>query len=446
MSHHILLISIDALRADRLGCYGNPRPLSPNIDRLADESILFFRATSPSTWTLPSHMSMLSGLEPPVHGCVSAVHAYPPEMLPFPLLFELMSAAGYDSSIVAGGGYVDSTFGFSKGVADFQINTRCRDAFSLIFEKMSLQEATLGFVHTYEVHDYSRWPGRPTSKALWHARDPDYDGFFPTDRDFNSLMVELAKNPDAPRLKRRDIDYLADLYDGAVQNLDLSLGGLFQDLIQNNLWEDTTLIITSDHGESLGEEHRGHQYILHGGPPYQEQIHVPLIIRPAKHLRSHLAPRRIDEPVSLVDITPTILSLADISYSTEEFQGISLLDLCLGRERDVRERRLFFHSCEDLDDKEMDPRFWGTGMTWSNGGKVISDHRTGSLRECYNLGQDPGETENIIHRLGKKELDQIYEAFSTYWEEMASLAFHPASVPIEDPTVIKRLEALGYLK
>jgi len=446
MPHHILLISVDALRADRLGCYGNPRPLSPNIDRLADESVLFTRAFSPSTWTMPSHMSMLTGLEPPIHGCVSPLNTYPPQTLTFPLVFELMSNGGYQPSAVVGGGYVDGKFGFSKGVADFQVDTRCRDAFRIMFENMSPREDSFGFIHTYEVHDYVRWPERPTSKALWKARDPDYNGIFPTDRDFNTLMRQLATDPDVERLKARDIAYLADLYDGALQNLDLALGGLFQDLIQHDLWEDTTLIITSDHGESLGEEHCGRQYWSHGGSPYQEQIHVPLIIRPSKHQRSRLPIRRVNSPASLIDIVPTILQLADIPYAPEDFQGTSLLDLCFDQEEATEKRRLFFHSCEDTTIRGLDPRQFGTAMTWRDGFKVFLNHRTGTLREYYSLEQDPTEKRNIIHRLSQKELNQIQEAFSQYWEQVAGRAYQPASISLDDPTVLERLAALGYLK
>ena len=114
MRHHIILISLDALRADKLSCYGSPRGISPNMHLMSDEGVLFTNATSPATWTLPGHMSMLSGLEPPVHGCVSSLNQYPPDTLPFPLAFELLAKAGYDPCAIVGGGFMESNFGFGR--------------------------------------------------------------------------------------------------------------------------------------------------------------------------------------------------------------------------------------------------------------------------------------------------------------------------------------------
>jgi hypothetical protein len=81
---------------------------------------VLLNATTPATWTLPAHMSMLSGLEPMVHGCVSARRSYPPETLPFPLIFELIAARGYENLAITGGGYMEAQFGFGKGVSDFR--------------------------------------------------------------------------------------------------------------------------------------------------------------------------------------------------------------------------------------------------------------------------------------------------------------------------------------
>lgn len=439
MPHHLLLISLDALRPDRVGRG------SPNIDRIAGESARFSRATSPTTWTLPGHMSMLTGLEPLIHGCVSARHRYPPESLPFPLLFDLLQPAGYSTQAVTGGGYMEPQFGFGRGVDRFQVIGPITDACDAVLAHMRSSDLTVSFLHTYMVHDYPLVQGSPHVLALVRERDPDYAGFFPTDKDFHSLLRAMAASPDVPEVTQRDMAYLETLYASAIHSADASLGGLVHRLEDSGLWDDTTLILTSDHGESLGEMHAGRRYYSHGGPPYQEQIRVPLLIRPAAALRGTLEPGESHVPVSLIDIVPTVLDLAGVPYAREQFDGASLVDLCLGQVAAFETRVLVHHTCEDPDDRYLDPRLFGTALPWK-GGKLIYDHRTRALRELYLLDSDPGESDNRIDELSHDDLKRIEQLIDTYWTRTKQRAFHPKSAEIEDPVVLARLAQLGYIE
>lgn len=441
----MVLISLDALRADRLGCYGNPRRVSPNIDGLLSESVLFGNATSPTTWTLPGHISMLSGLEPPVHGCVSPRHRYAPQALPFPLIFELLRTAGYHPMAVTGGGYMEPSFGFGRGVKQYHIVYPILEGLKLALEHISAHDRTLSFFHTYAVHDYPRVISRPNALCYLEQRDPDYAGHFPRDQDFHPFLRAMAASPDAPTVHARDIAYISDLYDSAVNNADAALAGFFHELRQMDLWDETTLILTSDHGESLGETHCGRQYWSHAGPPYQEQLRVPLILRPAPSLGLSLEPGRIDQPVSLVDLVPTMLDLAELAYDRQQFDGSSLVDLCAGQVSAFETREMFFHSCEDTEDRYLDPRLFGTVLTWRNG-QLHYDHRTGAIREYYHLDTDPTESSNSIDELDTDDLKRIDEAIAAYWNRMAQRAFSPESRVIDDPIVLERLRALGYIE
>ena len=446
MQHHVILISLDALRADRLGCYGYPHPISTNIDGLMRESLVFLNAVTPATWTLPAHMSMLSGLEPLVHGCVSSHLQYPPKTLPFPLIFELLESKGYSPQAVVGGGYVEPQFGFGRRVKDYRVIHPIKESIEVTIEHAKSWPLTFSLFHTYMVHDYPRVTTQFDPMRFLKERDPDYNGFFPTDEDFPALLRALSVTADIPTLRQRDIDYLDDLYKVAVFSADRSLRVLIRMLRDCKLWDNTTLIITSDHGESLGDEHNGRQHWFHGGPPYQEQLRVPLIIRPAACLRGLLEPRLIYDRVSLLDLVPTLLELVEKPYDEEMFNGTSLVDLCQGDVEAFEDRRLFCHSCEDERDLYLSPRCFGASMTWGeDGGKLLFNPRTRELREYYRCDDDPGEAEDRFSDLDDEQLREAKELIEAYTEELDYRTYHPPAEEFENDSIVARLAALGYV-
>jgi len=445
MAHHIVLISLDALRPEGLGCYGNPRNTSQNLDVLAEDSVIFRNAFTPATWTLPAHMSMLSGLEPPVHGCVSSRYRHPPETLPFPLLFELMQAADFAPLAVTGGGYMEAQFGFGRGIEDFRLILPIREALGAVHEHIQQHDQTFTFFHTYTVHDYPRVASSPKLLSYLQNRDPDYEGAFPRQEDFHPQITTMGDTVDADPVSGRDMAYIRDIYDAAVNIADTSLGSFIGELRQSGHWDDVTLIITSDHGEGLGENVGGVQRWHHGGPPHQNQLRIPLIIRPSEEARGLMEPGDIPQLVSLIDLPPTILDIADEPYRRDQFDGISLVDLCMGQVNAFETRRLHFHSCEDGEDRYLDNRLFGAAMTWRESGKIIYDPRTLALREYYDLERDPQEQHNMIHELPQEELKRMDEAIAAYWDSIKERALNPEKVEIDDPTVLSRLAALGYL-
>ncbi len=445
MAHHIVLISFDALRPDALGCYGYSRNTSRNFDVLAEQSVIFRNAMTPATWTLPSHMSMLSGLEPPIHGCVSSRYRHPPDTLPFPLLFELIEPAGYKTLSVTGGGYMESQFGFGRGIDDFRLVLPIRDAMNTVFDHIKDNDQTFTFLHTYTVHDYPRVQSSPKLLDLLKNRDPGYEGYFPTQEDFHSKVAAMGDLLDPEPINQRDLAYLRDIYDSAVNIADTSFGQFVGQLKDIGAWDDVTMIITSDHGEGLGENLGGLQRWHHGGPPYQNQLHIPLLIRPSEEAQGLMEPGEIQQMVSLIDLVPTILDLADHPYGRDKFHGLSLVDLCLGQVNAFETRRLHFHSCADAEDRYLDHRLYGSAMTWRESGKVIYDPRTLALREYYELDTDPLEQQNRIKELSQDELKRMDETLAAYWARVKDEYLDPEKVEIDDPTVLSRLAALGYL-
>jgi arylsulfatase A-like enzyme len=446
MPHHVVLVSLDALRADRLGCYGRTPSVTPVIDRLASEALLCSRALTPATWTVPAHISMLSGLDPLVHGCVSPLHRYPPEHLPFPLLFELLGGRGYAPLAITGGGFMEAQFGFGRAVPDFRVVGPVREALAAAVEHAACHERSFCFVHTYVVHDYPRVGSEPRRRQRADARDPAYGGVFPRDRDFHALLTALGTSADATRPGARDLAYLDELYLASVALADAALGELRGTLEAQDLWGETTLIVTSDHGESLGDEHDGRAFWSHGGPPYEEQARVPFIFRAAPALGSPLTPGAVAETVSLLDLTPTLLELCGASVERAALDGRSLLDLRRGLVAEFETRLLYSHSCEDSSDRYLDERLYGSGVDWRGDGKLIFDARRGALRELYWRDRDPRERENRVDELSQPDLKLIDEQIGAYFAGVAARARHPEALPIEDPAVLERLAQLGYVE
>jgi arylsulfatase A-like enzyme len=443
----VVLVSLDALRADRLGCYGgSTSTVSPAIDELAASSLLFSRALTPATWTVPAHISMLSGLEPTVHGCTSALRRYAPEELPFPLLFELLGEAGFATLAVTGGGYMEAQFGFGRGVADFRVIGPVRDAMRAVVGHAASAERTLAFVHSYIVHDYPRVGTEPHRLRRSARALPGYRGLFPSDRDFHALLTAMGTSVDLPPISADDLAFIDALYLASVELADGAVRTLCDELRSRGLWQDTTILVTADHGESLGDLHDGRRYWSHGGPPYDEQIRVPLILRPAPSLETELEPMVLADPASLCDVVPTLLDLAGLSYRREQFDGSSLLDLCRGQVAAFETRRLFCHSCEDSGDRYLDASLMGTCTSWRGTGKLLFDHRRGALRGLYWLDRDPLERDNCIADLTQDELRSIGEIIAGHFERQAARAHHPEGRPIDDPALLERLASLGYVE
>ncbi len=446
-AHHVLLISMDALRADALGCLGAPGDPTPALDALAGDAALFSNATSPATWTLPAHMSMLSGLEPPVHGCVHSLRQYPPETLPFPLAFELCEEAGYRPSAITGGGFMDAGFGFGRGAGSYQIITAPDQGPAAVLEQMSAAARTFTFYHSFQVHDYVRVVSDPTARELVQRRYRDHRGFFPTDRNFIGLIRDLGETPPAqrPTLHARDTAYLNDLYRTAVVAADHALAGLVARLRSRGLWSSTTLILCSDHGESLGEVHDGVRSWSHGGRPYREQIQIPLLIKPADHCREQIVEGRYPAQTSLVDLLPTILDLVGNPRDRRRFDGLSLVDLCQGRLSAFETRQAFFHSCE-LASRVVAPHLHASAMAWRDGAKVVYDPDSATVLEYYFGTDEPPETHNRLRELSREELARITAALTEYEAHVSARAHRPPAREHDQGAVLARLSELGYVE
>jgi arylsulfatase A-like enzyme len=312
---NILLISIDTLRSDHLGCYGYERATSPNIDRLASAGAVFENMMAPSPWTLPSHASMFTGLYPSAHGLQNDGVKLGPKI---PTLAEILKRGGYHTMAVVSHIYVSRSFGLERGFDVFDdtlleggaTNPIARQVVDRFVSLMArdASEPFFGFIHFFDPHtDYTPPPPYDT-----RFTDPAYRGDI--DGTMRTLGPYFFPQQAMPEADRRQA--LA-LYDGEIAYVDAEIGRLIDVLTKKGFMAHTLVILTSDHGEEFKE----HGQLGHARTLFEEQLSVPLII--AGH-DSFPAGTRRRELVSTCDIAPTVLALAGIDH-VESFQGASLL-------------------------------------------------------------------------------------------------------------------------
>jgi len=286
----LVLVSIDCLRADHVGVYGYDRPTTPRIDALAADASIFEAAVSTSSWTLPTHFSMLTGLLPSFHG-VSQTRKLSRDV---PYLPELLSQAGYQVDGVASWIFTSQHFGFDRGFHTYRLMvgspaSEVVDAAIDLVRRAEGREQFL-FVHLIDPH----WPYLPPKAWLERLgpRPPDisdlldkvFDGGAPSDHD--------------------EIEQVIRLYDGEIAYADEQLGRLVDELKSLDLYDDALIIVTADHGEAFYE----HGHWQHTVSLYDEVVHIPLIVKWPGSSR----PARVKTPVSQIDIFPTMLRVAGL--------------------------------------------------------------------------------------------------------------------------------------
>ncbi len=316
-SRGYILVSLDTLGARHLGAYGSERETSPFFDSLAARGTLFERAFVQYPSTLVSHVSIFTGLYPQEHG------VYPPSSALSPLipsLPERFQSAGYRTAAYTEAGYVSRDFGFDRGFDEFEATTpRGRPQAEETFARGSSFLRGLGerdrfflFLHTYAVHDpYA--PPEPYDRLFWSGDPPEVaDSGGPFLRDVN--MGRHQVGPETVAFYRAQ-------YDAEIRYLDAALASFVAELEALGLDRETTLILTSDHGEEFYE----HGKLAHS-QVYPETLHVPLlIVRPGQSSGA-----RVAELVQSIDLAPTLYELAGIEAGGP-VSGESLVPLLEGK-------------------------------------------------------------------------------------------------------------------
>ena len=387
---NLLLITIDTLRADRLSCYSTEHAETPNIDSLAAKSTIFTRAFAHTPTTLPSHTNILLGTTPLYHG----VH----DNLSFKVKDEFLTLAehlkqeGYSTGAFVGAFTLDSIFGLSQGfdIYDGDFGQTVAGKRSAERPAEIVVDKALEFLN----QSHSPW-------FLWiHCYDP-HDPYVP---------------PEPFRTQYSD-----DLYDGEVAYVDSVLNKLFQYLKDKDFYENTVIVFTGDHGESLGE----HGENTHGNFAYNSTLWIPLII-----YIPGIKPQVVDQNVSHIDLFPTICDALKIT-KPPFLQGNSLIPS--NKKKNIVRQAIYFES--------LQPYY---NLGWAPIRGIIQDKHKfidSPIPELYDLEIDFDEAKDIspINDLDdyQKQLSEILQTQEIRVQSTANQTI--------DRDALKKLKSLGYI-
>ena len=448
---NVILVSLDTVRADHLVCYGYGPATSPNLDKLAADGVRFAHASSASSWTLVSHMSLMTSLTAAHHGVLHEDWDADPSIV---TLADVLREGGFATGAFTSGGYVGSRFGFAKGF-DFYIDggmsARQPRAAAMLSNKVSdwlgrnADKKFFLFLHTYQPHDPYSSPA-PWGQAL-----------LPPGARFTSLDLRAYLTPqgDFKRLSDADRANVIGLYDGDIRYTDEAfIGPLVKRLRELGLYDRTLIVVTSDHGEEFFD----HGSWLHGLTLHEEQIHVPLIVkRPGSRSRGLTVRDRVQAP----DVLPTILDELGIPIPAVRLDGQSLAPLFKGRAPAARD---FFVEVYGRDEFPSPLRGADTRL---NSAALISGpfkliySVNDNLRfhfysppppalpeievELYDLDKDPGEKRNIA---GERPdvARRLVAKLEAYFAALPPKAQRSVNRMRLDPKSSEQLRAFGYIR
>jgi arylsulfatase A-like enzyme len=467
---NIILLVMDSVRVTNLSCYGYERPTTPNIDTLAAQSTLY--AISVSCWTLPVHASLFTGLYPLNHGVTVSKDALPDG---FPTLARRLKEVGYQTACFSNNAYISSATGLDQGfgtVEDIWRITRPRGIertkMSRLIKRLERRGTwTKPIVrllrHAMRVRSFMKHrPNQKDSGArltnekiqawLREAQGSDAPFFIfvnymecheryspphPYHRRFMPAkfspwrVAQVSPNKDevlfgSSKRRTEDLEIMRALYDGALNYLDEKIAELVRSIESLGMLDDTVVIVTSDHGDSLGEHnHLGHRIAL-----YEQLVHVPLIVRyPAR-----FAPgARVDQQVQLADLFPTMLALAAADTSDVAANGFH--SLLAPPPPEVRPFTVAENTApHSLDNVEA-------RMIRTDQYKYIwkSNHE----HELYDLSRDPSETSNLV-AVEPEVARSMIERLEAWERSLEDKRIETRQAEYDEAT-LQRLRGLGYV-
>jgi arylsulfatase A-like enzyme len=440
---NVLLISIDTLRPDHLGCYGYQRATSPHIDELAAEGVLFQNHISSTSWTLPGHAALFTSLVDSVHGCTDTDQKLADNLV---TLAEKFARAGYETVGFFSGPFLHPAFGLGQGFAHYEDCTTYagtldqtpvaqwaanddvlaeshRDVTSprvyAAFKKWLAEHRAATFfmfVHLWDPH-YDFIPPPPYDTLF----DPDYAG--PVTGTY--FIFDPAINAQMPA---RDLEHLIALYDGEIAWTDSYVGRILADLRQAGLLDRTIVALTSDHGTEFFEHgDKGHRQTL-----YDEVIRIPLILRYPARLGAGVS---IRAQTRSIDVGPTLLELAGVP-SAVPVMGHSLEPLALDPTATFPQTAVSELFSAGRRIRTLRSLKW----------KFFDDLSTGQ-RFYVDLGADPSERHlyaNLTRAPGPA-LFAHYQAMVQLLDSWRARIAAATATPDIPGGVRRRLESLGYV-
>jgi arylsulfatase A-like enzyme len=420
---HVVLVVIDCLRADHVGAYGYPLPITPHLDRLAAEGVRFDRAYAAATWTKPSMATLFTGLHPREHGLMRigepATEEFETDALPdgIPTLAERFRAAGYLTVAIVNQIHLKPEFGFGRGFEIYRW-LKNRTGFDLnddLFEALGAGarggRPVFAWLHYIDAH----WPykrgRRGAPPELGDARvRPE-----PPQEQSRAVIDAWVEE----HLDERNRRALMARYDREVAFADAALGDLVKRIELAGALDDTLIVVTADHGEGFFE----HGELMHGFAPYDEVARVPLVMRPPPRMGVPRGARRT--PVAHADLAPTLLDLLGLPPLAGA-SGESVAEVL--RDGRDRERAVLVES-------ELAPAI-------VDGRHKLIVNADGSV-ELYDLAADSGERVNLASEGCTGECAELRAALDSRLRALGpALAAGRGTFTKEEA---EELRALGYL-
>jgi len=453
---NVILVSLDAVRADHLGCYGYHRRTSPAIDALAAQGALFDRAVSPSSWTLPVHMSIFTSLYPSFHGVDrSGVRWNVSLPTTEKTMAEYLQESGYATAAMMSSPFLIAKWGFGRGFdiyRQYPTEARAQSERAALWLQWHAHQVDRGlgakqfflFLHFMDAHIPYKVPAELRKK--FPVETISGDGKAPGGRapDGKAPAITPCVPQRGPRFSA-ELDDARAQYDAEINYIDTHLGRLLKALKDLGWSESTLIILTADHGEEFGD----HGGTKHKETLYEEVLRVPLIVR----WPGFIVPgRRIGTPVTLLDILPTALE-ATGQKVPERLQGISLLPFLsrpdAGAPSAVPPARELFAELGPLG-LEWEMPFHRKAISRGDQKLVVTYAKEGGVtKELYDLSADPREGCNVyaerraeprIRRM-EERLDQFIREGVTYRAANASEEGFEASEEL-----LEQLRSLGYIQ
>ncbi|HEX4960576.1 MAG TPA: sulfatase [Thermoanaerobaculia bacterium] len=424
-ARHVLLVTIDTLRADALSCYQPQAPGTPALDALAGDSVTFRQARSAAPWTLPALASVMTGVSPQVHLATGLGDRVPDRLT---TVAEVLRRAGYRTAALVSSPLLGRETNLAQGFQEYTAFPGKTEAKPTDPDRLSGLAAQwlrghpgkapfFLWVHFYDPHV----PYAPPAAYLKGMEPPPGMGSEWTAKEY--LAVRLRQRDPAPAER----EWIRQLYRAEVRWVDAAVGSLIGELKREGRYEDTLIVLLSDHGEEFWE----HGGVGHGHTLFEELLRVPFLVKLPGAGRRGV----VETPVSTASLVATILDLAGRPFPARHPAAPSLAPLLRGGSQPPEP--LLSTGVERLEEQES--VLFGTF-------KLIRRERSGR-QELYDLAHDPGETADLAASSPEKAAEGArllgrFAAESQRARKTLGIT-RREHVPL-DPEALARLNALGY--
>ncbi len=407
---NVIIIDLTVFRADHLAINGYFRNTTPNIDKFATRSFYFKNAISPSSWTLPSSISLFTSMYSFEHGVKNnyvrsregkVIRANLKELNPGSVtMAEIFNKNGYSTAAFTGDAHFNKTYGLNNGFyvyydeiefGGFEITI----PLALNWLEGHKTRKFFLFLQGYDTHGRYKMSLNPSRVYI----DKNYRGKYSGTWQEQIQLRDLSVNGSSLNLSNEDKEFWISLYDTKLYDADQRLGTFFSQIEHLGILNNTIIIILGDHGEELFERGR----IDHGFSLYEELLHVPLIIS-IPNLKNG---RIIEQQVRTIDVMPTIIDLTKVNINDtamKQMRGTSLVPIMGGQHLNL----------EAFSETDYQNQFFEKSIRKSNGLKLIYSIGT-NKKELYNLNDDPKEKKDLIDKEPKIAYELEQELFEHFY-------------------------------